>query len=305
MIVRRAQVRPRREIGVRLDGVEDVFRRLAVVHPTPHLVDEHAEIARRLRQHGANGGGAVDDEPVARKEPLGVVTRHRFQRVGPVLGVPLHLLRVPAVRRLPDDQVAGEQVPSLRHPDPERVVGLAARRRVLERDVAETLRQPIAHEERRRIEALREHRLRQRELPLVDARVPPVHEPIAVEARRTGFLRDDRGRIAGIEEGAEPERVVDVPVRVDGDPQRRVAPPPHELLHAARRVREARIDEHQPVARAERIGVDERAVHEDVGRDLGRLAEELEPRVRRIRRDEWMRRHDPGLYPLAAGAGKP
>ncbi len=241
---------------------------------------------------------------MAGEEPLGVAPRHRFERVGPFLGIALHLLWIAAVGRLPDDEVAREEVASLGHPDPERVVRLALRRRVLERHVAEPLRQAIADEQRRRIETLREHRLRERELPLVDARVPAVHEPIAVKACGTLLLRDDRGLLAGIEEGAQPEGVVDVPVRVDGDAERRIAPAPHEVVHRPRRVREPGVDERETVGRAERVGIDERAVHEDVGRHLGGLAEELERRARRIGRDQSMGRHGVRLYPFDAAAGK-
>jgi hypothetical protein len=227
----------------------------------------------------------------AGEEPLGVAAGHRVERVGPLLGIALHLLRVPAVRRLPDDEIAGEEAAALGHPEPEGVVGLALRRGVLQRHVAEPLRQALAHEQRRRIEALGKHRLRQRELPLVDARVPAVHEAVAMEAAAQFSCATIGGPLAGVEERAQAERVVDVAVRVERDPERRVAPAADGLVHAVRRVREAGIDQHEPVARAERVRVHERGMHEDVGRDLGGTAEEAELGVRGIgRHHRWAMR---------------
>ena len=99
--------------------------------------------------------------------------------------------------------------------------------------------------------------------------------------------------------------MVHVAVCVEGDRERRVAPCADQLVDGAGRVREARIDEDEAAARAERVGVHERAVHEHVGRHLGRRAEELELRVRRIGRHHLVRRHGVGLYPSGATGGKP
>ena len=96
----------------------------------PHLVDDDAQVARRLGEHHAHRVAALHGEAVAGEEPLGVERGHGLERLRPLLGIALHLLRVAAVRRLPDDQVAGEEVAALRHPDPEGVVGLALARRV-------------------------------------------------------------------------------------------------------------------------------------------------------------------------------
>src|SRR6185369_12226000 len=105
----------------------------------------------------------------------------------------LHLLRVAAVRRLPDHEVAAEELAAAREPHDERVVGLAARGEGVDLDVAHRRAPFRVDEDRRGIEALREARLREPELALVDARVPAVEGAVAVEAREAVALRDDRG----------------------------------------------------------------------------------------------------------------
>ena len=86
--------------------MEDVFRRLAGVHAREDLVDDDAQVAAVSVSTVAHGIAAVDDEPMSREKPLGAEARHPLQRVRPLDGVALHLLRVAAVGRLPDDEVA-------------------------------------------------------------------------------------------------------------------------------------------------------------------------------------------------------
>src|SRR4030095_11650131 len=76
----------------------------------------------------------------------------------------------------------------------------------------------------RPVEVAREHRRRQPELPLVDARVQTVQRVVATEKRLAVLLRNDVRPLARGEEGAKPERMVGMPMRVDGDRERRVTP---------------------------------------------------------------------------------
>jgi hypothetical protein len=84
----------------------------------------------------------------------------------------LRLLRVAAVRRLPDHEIAAEEIASLRDPHDEMVVGLAARGRRLDGQVPEPRPPRGIDEHRRPIEVRREARRRQAELALVDVGVP-------------------------------------------------------------------------------------------------------------------------------------
>jgi hypothetical protein len=245
----------------------------------------------------------LDGEAVAGEEPLGVEPGHRLQRGGPILGVALHLLRIAAVRRLPDDQVAGEEQLAARHPHPQRVVGLALRGREDDVDVAQPLRQPFAHQQRREREPVREERHRQPELPHVDARVQAVHEPVAVEAVDAALLRDDGGRVAGREEGVEAEGVIGVAVRVHGGRHRRVGPGAHGVLERVARLRQPRVDEQQPARRAQRVRVHERRMHEDVGRDLAGRTVEARRRRERIG-DHHRMGHGARLYRSRIARGK-
>src|SRR5688572_15552819 len=312
MIVGRPQVGAGGQLGIGTDGVRDVLGPLAGVQALAHCIHEHAEIARGVREHLPHRRLALHHEPVSGKEPLGPELRHHLQRVGPVLGVALHLLRVPAVGRLPDDEIAGEEVAVLGHPDPERVVGLAACRVQLQSRVAHRNRVLLAHVACRPAEAAREDGLGQAELPLVDAGVQPVQLAVAAKARGAVLLGHDLGLLAGGEKGPEPERVVGVPVRVHGDCQRRVAPGADGAPEPVARLAESRIDERETGGRAKRVRVDEDRMHEDVRRHLAGLAEEARLGRQRIAGDHRGRhgrpvavepRHAPQSSRMGRGAG--
>ena len=161
------------------------------VHEPDGVVVQGFEQRRRVEQGLADAVGADDREPVARQEHLGVDVGHRAQRLGPVLGVALHLLRVAAVRRRPDEQVARAQDAPRRHPHPGVVVGLAAgvvQLEALTTDV-EIAARPVGLVG---VAVLgRPLEVDQPELAPVDDRVVARGGAVAVEPVGDGLVRDD------------------------------------------------------------------------------------------------------------------
>ena len=101
-------------------------RRRALVHHPDRLGVQVLEQRGGVGERGADAVGADDRQAVAGQQDLGVERGHRPQRAGPLDRVALHLLRVAAVRRRPDEQVAGAEHLAVGRPDPDVVVGLAA-----------------------------------------------------------------------------------------------------------------------------------------------------------------------------------
>ena len=284
MVVGRPQVGPGGQLGIGLHGVEDGLGRLAAVHALQHLGDDAAQVARGVGEHLLHGLAALHHEAVAGEEPLRAEARHLLQRIGPVDGVALHLLRIAAVRRVPDDEVAGEELTPLGNPHPAVVVGLAAGGVQRERELSRTQHQRLAEGQRRPVEALGKERRRQAELALVDARIPAMGELIAREAPGTVLLGDDLGALSGLEEGAQAEGVIRVTVGVDRRPQRRVAPAAHAGPQRGGALHETGIDDHEAIAGVEDIGVDEGRMHPDAIRHFVGLREEPHLRAQRIGR---------------------
>ena len=144
LVVDRPEVRAREQLLGRAHRVHDVVEARAFVHERERLVEQ------RLQQLGAFGEclphavGTDDREAVTGEQHVGVERGHRPERLRPVARVPLHLLRVAAVRRRPDEQVAGEEHLAIRRPHPRAVVGLAAGVVELEALAADVEREVVA-----------------------------------------------------------------------------------------------------------------------------------------------------------------
>ena len=205
----------------RAHGVHDVVEARALVHQRERLLDERLEQLGAFGERLAHTVGADDRQAVAGQQHLGLERGHLAERGGPVARVALHLLRVAAVRRRPDEQVAGEQ--DLARPATHtqvRVVGLAAVVVQLERLAADLDVERVAVGLVGIAVLDRPAQPRRLELPLVDHRVVARGQPVAVEARGDRLVRDDARRRPAV--GArlllvevDAEDVVDVAVRED------------------------------------------------------------------------------------------
>ena len=211
---------------------------------------------------------------MAGQQDLGLQRDHLVERARPVGRVTLNLLRVPAVRRRPDEHVARAQDLARRHPRPRVIVGLAARVMHLEGLAADVDAKHVAVQDVGIAErGGPRHRLREPELPLVDDRVVAGREHVAVEARRHRLVRDDpRSRPAVgrrfFIEWRNTEDVIDVSVRVHGGVQARGIPGAEPLVMHLREGEKAGVDQHEPIGRPKRIDVGQSGHEDRVRRDL-------------------------------------
>ena len=118
MVVGGAQEGPRRELRIGLDGVDDLVRRLPCVHALPHLLDDVPQIAAVSVSTSAHGVRPCTARPWPGNRNSASSAAIVSSASRPFLGVALHLLRVAAVRGLPDDEVAGEETAPPRAPTP-------------------------------------------------------------------------------------------------------------------------------------------------------------------------------------------
>ena len=193
------------------------------------------------------------------------------------LRVALHLLRVAAVRRRPDEQVARAQDAPRRHPHPGVVVGLAAgvvQLEALTTDV-EIAARPVGLVG---VAVLgRPLEVDQPELAPVDDRVVARGGAVAVEPVGDGLVRDDPRCCASrgpdlLLVPLDAEAVVDVAVREHRGVQQCRRPGPQRLVHPLGEERAAGVDEHEAIVGAERAHVRERGHERAAGSDLGQLA---------------------------------
>ena len=186
--VGRSHGRERSRSGARTsrqDGVE----RGAGVHPRHRLVVQDLEQLGRLGERLAHARRALDGRAVPGQEQLRAEALHLPQGGGPLAGVALHLLRVPAVRRGPDEEVPRHGAPGApgarprcgRPSRPARGGAPASRRRRARSGVAVHL---VG------IAVLAPGDAPGAELPAVDHAVVPGREAVPVEARRHGLVRD-------------------------------------------------------------------------------------------------------------------
>jgi len=125
IVVDRAQERLGQEVLGHLDRVEDLVEGPTLVDKVERLLDDGLEEAGGGVEGLADTLLAKDGRSVAGQEELGVELEHFAQGDGPLARVPLGLLRVAAVGRGPDEEVAGAEDLLLGEPDPGRVVRLA------------------------------------------------------------------------------------------------------------------------------------------------------------------------------------
>ena len=129
--------------------------------------------------------------------------------------VALHFLRIAAVGRPPDDEIARKQAALLGQPDEAVVIRLAFAGGDGHVRCAEAELQTVAERDRRPGEVDGEDGRLVAELAAVDRLIEALRQLIALEAVDAVFLGDDLGPIAGIEEGPHAEDVIDMAVRVD------------------------------------------------------------------------------------------
>ena len=278
VVVGGAQVGLVEQVRGHLDLVQDAVERAALVHQRQRLALDRLQQLGRVVQRPRDAVRAEDREAVAGQHRLRAQRCHLAQRGGPLADPALRLLRVARVGHGPDEQVAGAEHAALRHPGPDRVLGLAARVVQLERQLADAQIEPVA-EGHVRIAVLpgpgkaelRAHAGTE-ELSRVDRGVVPDRALIAVEVLRDRLVRVDRDRRPRLRvERLHAESVVDMVVRVDRRPQGRVRPPAaHAGVDVLRVALPARVHHHQAVAGVERVrGRDRLVIEQPVGDFVG------------------------------------
>src|SRR5207302_6307706 len=114
LVVDGAEVRSFKQVRRGAYRVEDVIEARARVHERDGLVVQRLEELRGLGERAVDAVASPYRPAVARAEEIGVERVHRPQRTRPVVRVALHLLRVTAVRRGPDEEIAGAEDAALR-----------------------------------------------------------------------------------------------------------------------------------------------------------------------------------------------
>ena len=109
LVVDGVQVRALEEARGRAHGVHDVVEAGAVVHQRERLLHERLQQLGALGERLVHAGAAHDRQAVTGKQHVGLQRVHLAERGRPVARVALHLLRVAAVGRRPDEHVAGEE----------------------------------------------------------------------------------------------------------------------------------------------------------------------------------------------------
>ncbi len=127
LVVDRREVRAREQLGGHLHAREHLLERRARIHEGKDLIDERLEEACRFVECAVYRRRAPDRHAVPRAQDLGAELVHRAQGHRPFAREPLHFLRVAAVRRRPDEQVARAHDAGVGHPHPGVIVGLAER----------------------------------------------------------------------------------------------------------------------------------------------------------------------------------
>ena len=232
--------------------MDDLVEARSLVHQGHGLVVQRLEQLRRLVQGQGHAVAPHDGDAVSWEEHLGSQRGHLPEGGRPIARVALHLLRVAGVGRGPDEEVATAQHLALGCPGPRVVVGLASRMVQLERGAADVEAEPVAIGLVRVAVLGGPLQVREPELALVDERVVPGGEHVAVEPRGHGLVGHYTGAgpaPAGrlLLEDGHAEDVVDVAVRVHGCVQRRARPAPELLMHLAGQERAPRVDQHHPV----------------------------------------------------------
>ena len=171
LVVDRAEVRLGEQLGRRGDRVHDVVEARALVHHPERLDVQVLEQRGGVGERGADAVGADDRQAVARAAAPRRRARPSSRSArGPLDRVALHLLRVAAVRRRPDEEVAGAEHLAVGRPHPGVVVGLAAGVVQLEALAADVEVEPVAVRLVGVAVLGRPERLLRAELPLVDDR---------------------------------------------------------------------------------------------------------------------------------------
>jgi hypothetical protein len=81
----------------------------AAVHDVERLADQRLQQLGGIGERSADPFGAHHRQAVAGQQAVRLQRHHPPQRLRPLQRVTLHLLRIPGVRRRPDEQVATAQ----------------------------------------------------------------------------------------------------------------------------------------------------------------------------------------------------
>ncbi len=263
LIVVRLQVRTAGQRLRGFHGVDDLVEAGARVHHLQGLLDQAVQVVRRVGQRLPYSARPGDGQAVAGQQHLRVQGGHLPQRDRPLVGVPLHLLRVPGVRGDPDEQVTGQQHAALWQERPGGVVGLAARVVHLEGDVAERDPHLVAVRQVGLPVGRRPGQAGEAELPLVDHRVVARRPGIPGEPGGDVLVRDDAraGAVLGVE-GVHARDVVEVPVGEDGVADWLITPGPHGRVHVPRVHVVAGVEQSQAAIAPDAVDVAERGPHD-------------------------------------------
>ena len=267
------------QLLVDLDLMDDLVEGQSCVHGLQRRRDQSFERGGHVVEHARDSLASRDRQAVCGQQQLRLERGHAPERVRPLRGIPLHLLRVAGVGEHPTQEVAGDDRPVLGYPRPRVVVGFPSIVTQLDVEATDIDAQPVVVGDGRLHPAARPPRravaVRGRptapELSLVDDLVVTGGEVVAGKARRHVEVADDGRAWMATLHGRTQERmsapdVVNVTMGVDDRVHRRVGPRLQRGDHVTAERLEARIEQHQAVGRAESHDVRERLDHRDVGR---------------------------------------
>ena len=262
LVVQRPQPGRLENRGIDLHGVDDVVQPLACVHHRQGLADQNIERVGHGFQHLTDTRRAGDRQAMRRQKQLCALRRHVSHRPRPFHRIALHLLGVPRVGKVPDEEVPGADRLVARYPRPCVVIGLALGMAQVDLQAANTEAHGLAVEGVGLRRGFRQEGALSfqsiagapelAELALVDDPVVAVGQVIAVEPLRHVLVTTDAGTrmsmtLRVLNEGAAAAHVIQMAVRVD-DGVEAVGPPTADFLHDPRAAKViGRIERHQAV----------------------------------------------------------
>ena len=143
LVVHRAQIGALHQLLVDLDLMDDPVERHSGVHRLQRGRDEGFERGGHVVEHTCDARASGDRQPVCRQEQLRFERGHRSERVRPLGGIPLHLLRVAGIREHPAEEIARDDRSVLRHPTPGVVVRLPSIVMQLDVEASDVHAQPV------------------------------------------------------------------------------------------------------------------------------------------------------------------
>jgi hypothetical protein len=94
--------------------------------------------------------------------------------------------------------------------------------------------------------------------------VQAVGEAVALKPCGAILLGNDVGLLSGVQERPQAEGMVDMPVSVNSGMQGCLTPRPDRMVDGLRILGEARVDQEQPACGAQRVGIDQRPMQQEV-----------------------------------------